>query len=90
MLGTLSGPESGAGAINGYAKPRALNNRAQVVGKLDFHGFLWQDGRMSDLRTLPGDKYSDAVDINRLGQIVGTSQSWPSLTRHAVLWTYTL
>jgi len=64
----------------------AINNRGQVVGASDLpgdentppftapaHAFLWQDGVMTDLGTLPGDVSSAAGSINESGQVVGNS-----------------
>lgn len=66
-----------------------INNRGQVVGQAGtkcrhaggcglpgnaaFHAFLWQNGVMTDLGTLPGDVVSWAEEINSKGQAVGTS-----------------
>lgn len=56
-----------------------INNRGQVVGQsgltgdMAFHAFLWQDGAMTDLGTLPGDVVSWAETINSKDQAVGTS-----------------
>lgn len=38
-----------------------------------FHAFLWQNGKMTDLGTLPGDVQSWAETINAKNQAVGTS-----------------
>ena len=56
-----------------------VNNRGQVAGLSDLaddttaHAFLWQDGVMTDLGTLPGDVFSLASGMNNKGQIVGQS-----------------
>jgi probable HAF family extracellular repeat protein len=56
-----------------------INDRGQVVGQsgltgdMAFHAFLWQDGAMTDLGTLPGDVVSWAETINSKDQAVGTS-----------------
>jgi probable HAF family extracellular repeat protein len=71
-LGTLGGSFSGADGIN---------NSGQVVGYSytasgQNHGFLWQDGTMSDLNDLipagSGWTLYVAWAINNAGQIVGT------------------
>ncbi|VAX39082.1 hypothetical protein MNBD_PLANCTO03-484, partial [hydrothermal vent metagenome] len=88
-LGTLGGLGS-----YGYD----INNARQVVGRADtgalfdddrwiFHAFLWQDGVMIDLGTLPGDDFSSASRINQGGDIVGWSRRgfFDGISR-AVLW----
>jgi probable HAF family extracellular repeat protein len=52
----------------------ALNERGQVVGKIESGGrwrsFLWENGKMRLLGTSPG-KESAAVALNEHGQVVG-------------------
>jgi probable HAF family extracellular repeat protein len=84
-LGTLGGVASWA---------LALNDRGQVVGWAETgeqgadgtvaHGFLWQDGTMRDLGTLPGDESSSATAINERGLIIGYGSS-PDAD-HGYLW----
>lgn len=68
-LGTLGGQRSQANAVN---------TRGQIVGwayrsdGID-HAFLWEDGAMTDLGSLGG--WSNASDINELGQVVGVYQA---------------
>jgi uncharacterized membrane protein len=45
------------------------------------NAFLFEHGAMTNLGTLPGDNFSEAVGINESGQIAGNS------TLHAILWT---
>jgi probable HAF family extracellular repeat protein len=96
-LGTLGGPESQATAINerglvvgwSHTLPchRPVAHPERTCGT---HAFVWQNGRLSDLRTLGG-KTSEAAAIADNGQIVGSSltRTRPrnSSVHHAVLWT---
>jgi probable HAF family extracellular repeat protein len=85
-LGNLGGDGHFAGI---YAT--GLNDVRQVVGVSDttgdasFHGFLWQDGHMSDLQPLPGDSYSYATAISDKGQVTGLSLD-ANFNLRAVLW----
>ena len=85
-LGNLGGD----GNFNGiYAT--GLNNAGQVAGVSDttgdasFHGFLWQDGHMSDLEPLPGDSYSYATAISETGLVLGLSID-ANFNLNAVIW----
>jgi probable HAF family extracellular repeat protein len=72
------------GGANAWAKD--INDSGQIVGSSQFdhtpfpeeHAFLWQDGEMQDLGTLPGGSGSEARAINELGTIVGSSAGWGS------------
>jgi probable HAF family extracellular repeat protein len=78
-----------------------INNRGQIIGNSDLpnepqpftpftapaHGFLWQDGVMTDLGTLPANIISSASDINELGQVVGTSCD-VNFNCHGFLWEH--
>jgi probable HAF family extracellular repeat protein len=71
-----------------HAFATAINNSGQVIGWSDTcatpsptacssdgptHSFLWQNGVVTDLGTLPGDTSSYAYAINDAGQVVGQS-----------------
>ena len=85
-LGNLGGD----GYFNGIFAT-GLNNLGQVVGVSDttgdasFHGFLWQDGHISDLEPLPGDFYSYATAISDKGQVTGLSLD-ANFNLRAVFW----
>jgi probable HAF family extracellular repeat protein len=77
----------------------AINKRGQVVGGIallppgsepnPFHAYVFHDGSLVDLGTLPGHFESSAHDINDHGQIVGVSTSEPvqgQTSARAVLW----
>jgi probable HAF family extracellular repeat protein len=81
-LGTLGGAMSAACSIN---------DRGQVTGKsattlAQLHSFLWQDGAMTDLGTLPPLAFSEARSINNRGQVVGDSSAAGGPPFHAALW----
>jgi len=67
-LGTLSAIQS-AQAYN-------INEAGHVVGYAASHPFLWQDGVMTDLTTVAGNR-GQALAINNVGQIAGSSTIAP-------------
>ncbi|HPF99471.1 MAG TPA: DUF3466 family protein [Kiritimatiellia bacterium] len=74
-LGTLGGSASQA---------NALNDAGQVVGWAHdtndvARAFLWDNGVMQDLGTLPGGVIAEARDINESGRVVG----WSDTTNNA-------
>jgi probable HAF family extracellular repeat protein len=62
-----------------------VNLLHQVVGTATY-AFLWQDGKFTDLGTLPGGRGAQAESINQQGQIVGEADT-PTSTGHAFLWS---
>ncbi len=105
-LGTLEGgTESEAFAVNarGQAVGAATNgipDPSSIVGvTTQVRAFLWQNGAMQDLGTLPGGTDALALLVNERGQIVGQSYTGSSippptpsctptegLTLHGFLW----
>lgn len=88
------------GSLGGSAwnTPASINDHGDVVGFADlsgdsaanpnFHAFLYtpESGRMTDLGTLPGDVYSEALGINNRRQIVGLSYGAGFSNPRAFLW----
>lgn len=69
-----------------FFRPKAMNDRRQIVGGTDAEAFLWQRGQLTLLPQLVST--SGAQDINDRGQIVGfSSVRTDGLNYHAVLWT---
>jgi probable HAF family extracellular repeat protein len=87
------------GNLGGTAEAHAINNAGQVVGRslelqvdstLESRAFLWEDGAMTSLGVLPGEDYSQALDINNVGDVAGSSWHLTSpnffSADQAVLW----
>ncbi len=81
-LGTLGGETSQALGIN--ARGEVVGDSTRRDGST--HGFLWRDGKMTDLGTLPGANFSSAQDVNDHGMIVGAA-GVSGGQRSAVVWT---
>ncbi len=66
-----------------------INDSGHVVGSLETDGgdraFLYQNGTMTDLGTIPGpsgeEAFSIAYGINNIGQVVGSSSAMPGNPR---------
>ena len=63
-----------------YTYATDINNLGQIVGasasartNQGYHAFLWEDGVMQDLGTLPKDASSRALGISDTGLVVGYS-----------------
>jgi len=71
---------------SGITRAYAINNLSQVVGASSYHAFIWENGTITDLGTLGGNLLSgdEARDINKAGQIVGSSQTTSG--PHAFFW----
>ena len=82
-IGTLGGP---------FAVAQAINEQGQIVGhaaneSFDIRAYLWEDDQITQLNVLPDGNSCEALDINDLGQVVGTSGAPPTGDwLHAVLW----
>lgn len=71
------------GGNNGSAL--GVSNRGHVTGLAGLrstppntnggHAYLFHDGKIRDLGVLPGDDFSVGLDVNDLGQVVGSSAS---------------
>ena len=65
----------------------AINGAGQIVGgAVGVGAFLWENGVVRSLGTLPGMTGSAANDINRNGQVVGSSSNGNGIYR-AFIWT---
>jgi probable HAF family extracellular repeat protein len=87
-LGTLGGKDSMAFGINDEGVVVGTSNIGPNVGRTDKHAFMFKDGKITDLGTLPNQPFSEAKAINDAGVIAGTCQYDP-IHVHAVLWTST-
>ena len=89
-LGTLGGRVTGASGINELGQVVGTS-RTEIA--LADHAFLYADGRLTDLGTLPAPfssgspASSSARDINDSGQVVGSSQILFRGNFHAFLYT---
>lgn len=81
-LGTLGGSSSTAHGINDQKQIVGFSTTIGGAGR----GFLWDDGVLTNLGTLPGMTHSSAYAINEAGQIVGSSSAGAGTAR-AFLWS---
>jgi probable HAF family extracellular repeat protein len=80
-LGTLGGASSDAYGLNENGD---VVGQAQTGTASSYHAFIYRDGMMRDLGTLPGGHFSVAYAIDSAGQAVGYSTSG-STAQRAVL-----
>jgi probable HAF family extracellular repeat protein len=69
----------------------AINDVGEIVGggafsNRVFDAYLWRNGAASDLGTLNGDCFSEAIAINSRGQVVGNSVSCDGSRQRSFLW----
>ena len=84
---TNLGKQSGYGFSGGMD----INESGQVVGYSGanftrWRSFLWQDGELTDLGSLPGATVATVESINASGQVVGGSGSDIQFDLHACIW----
>lgn len=86
FLWTGQGPVRDLGDLGVYEFARAvgINDAGVVIGSAEvveprsargtaLHGFVWIDGKMTDLRPLGGDLESQAIAVNELGEVLVVS-----------------
>ncbi len=84
-IGTLGGPNSGAGGPNLYGEAAVESELATAdPDKEDFcafgthlvcRGAIWRYGKLTALPRLPGGRNSNAFGVNNLGQVIGWSEN---------------
>jgi probable HAF family extracellular repeat protein len=82
-LGTLGGDDTFVIAINSSGQ---ITGSSSIQGSSPAHPFLWQNGVMQDLGTLPGFPACYATAINEHGQVVGSCQSG-TVSGRAFIWS---
>ena len=80
-IGTLGGPNSGAGGPNLYGEAAVESelavkdpdneNFCAFGTNLECRGTIWRYGKLTALPRLPGGRNSNAFGVNNLGQVIG-------------------
>jgi probable HAF family extracellular repeat protein len=91
-LGALPGGSSSFGVGINDGLSRGRNNEIQVTGYSNtasgfYHAFLYTDGKMEDLGTLPGGSSSIGYAVNQSGEVAGFSAISVENT-HAFLYSH--
>jgi probable HAF family extracellular repeat protein len=83
----VSLPDLGQGALAFF-----INDQGQIVGEVasangeTAYGALWNDGKITNLGTLPGDVAALATGINNHGQVVGSTIDSNNDWSHGFIW----
>jgi probable HAF family extracellular repeat protein len=86
-LGTLGGNFCQAISVNDAGWIAGESSLSGPPESESLYAFVYRDGNLLDLGTLPGDSYSSAAHINAAGQIVGWSASADAATYRGFLWS---
>ena len=83
-----SDPDSAATAINNKGQVAGISGICEnAVGDMSAtHAVLWENGTVTDLKSLGGNAWNTPAAINNLGQVVGFSENSES-NIHAFRWT---
>jgi probable HAF family extracellular repeat protein len=76
--------------LGSWAVASGLNDHDQIVGYVGsgstFFAALWQNGALTNLKTVPGDFAAIATGINNRGQVVGSTMDSTFSWSHAFIW----
>jgi probable HAF family extracellular repeat protein len=73
--GVAAATEWSQGVINlGAGVAKSINDLGQAVGSNGANATEWTDGRVIDLKGLPGSTAAGALGINDVGEVVGYSE----------------
>jgi probable HAF family extracellular repeat protein len=93
---------TGIGDLGGsYTFTFGLNDAGMVTGQSDtsntpdpvfgippFHGYVWQNGELTDFGSVFGDDFNTANYVNAAGQIIGSSDLANNFYAHAFLYDH--